>query len=209
MSKKPAKEDITTVYEKFLGIKTDDEEIFFGDASKLESSFYEASEYEGLMEIFNYISMLPTDTLVDYGCGMGRVLFYCNQRFMCNVCGIEYDDEIYERLTDNAEYYHVRFKNQREKFNLLHMRAEDYGVKPTDNYFYLFNPFSQGTMRKVLDNIKASLEDYPREAYIILYYCTPDILKTLKEYACFKVKHIVKLPSYRLDPYEKAYILTT
>lgn len=153
--------------------------------------------------------MLPTDTLVDYGCGMGRVLFYCNQRFMCNVCGIEYDDEIFSRLEDNAEYYHVRFKNQREKFLLLNMKAEDYEIKPTDNYFYLFNPFCQDTVRKVFFNIKTSLCMYPREAYIILYYCTPDILNTLKEFPFFKVKQIVKLPAYRLDPYEKAYILTT
>lgn len=47
------------------------------------------------------------DRLVDFGCGKGRVLFYVNQRFQCEVCGIEVDEELYELALDNRAYYNT------------------------------------------------------------------------------------------------------
>lgn len=192
-------------YEQFLGVKTDEEQIIFGNTKKLKYSLYEASEYEGLEQIFDLVQLGPTDTLVDFGCGMGRVLFFCNQRFLCNVKGIEYDKRIYEQLTDNAEFYHVRFKNQREKFTLLNMRAEDYDIAPEDTCFYFFNPFARNILEDVLGRIIKSVEEHPRRVTIIFYYCTYDMMSAIREFPC-KLEHIVKLPDYRLDPDEKAYV---
>lgn len=194
-------------FEKFFGIRTNDEEVTFSEDGKREYSVYEASEYEGLIQIFDKISLAPTDTLVDFGCGMGRVLFFCNQRFFCNVTGIEYDQEIYDRLVDNAEYYHVRFQGQRDKFTLLHMKAEDYVIRLTDNVFYFFNPFAVEIMETVLQRIMASLKGRPRKITLIFYYCTYDMLKMLRSYP-FSLEHIIKLPAYRFDPDEKVYIYT-
>lgn len=194
-------------YERFLGIKTNEEEVIIGNDKNRKYSVYEASEYEGLMRIFDEITLSPNDTLVDFGCGMGRVLFFCNQRFMCNVTGVEYDRDIYEKLTDNAEYYHVRFQNQRRKFSLLNMSAEKYDIAPADNYFYFFNPFSMEILEKIIENILESVELYPRRVTLILYYCTYDIMCTLRRYPLC-LERIIKLPAYIFDPDEKAYIYT-
>lgn len=194
-------------YERFLGVKTDDEEVIIGKDSKRKYSTYEASEYEGLVRIFDEISLNPHDTLVDFGCGMGRVLFYCNQRFMCKVTGIEYDGDVYKKLSDNAEYYHVRFREQRRKFSLLNMKAEDYLIEPTDNVFYFFNPFSMDVLESIIEKIIESVRLYSRKATLILYYCTYDIMRTFRKYP-FVLHSIIKLPAYVLDPDEKAYIYT-
>lgn len=194
-------------YERFLGIKTNEEEVIIGNDMGRKYSVYEASEYEGLMRIFDEIKLSPNDTLVDFGCGMGRVLFFCNQRFMCNVTGVEYDRDIYEKLIDNAEFYHVRFQNQRRKFSLLNMRAEEYIIEQADNYFYFFNPFSVDILEKVIENILESVELHPRRVTLILYYCTYDIMSTLRRYP-LRIERIIKLPAYVFDPDEKAYIYT-
>lgn len=194
-------------FERFLGINTSDEEVIIGRNPHRKYSVYEASEYEGLISIFDEVTLTPYDTLVDYGCGMGRVLFFCNQRFMCNVTGIEYDDKIYEALLDNAEYYHVRFQGQRDKFKLLHMKAEDYVVRPEDNYFYFFNPFSMGILESTFNRILASCKGKPRKITIIMYYCTYEIMTTLRKFP-FKLERIIKLPAYRFDPDEKVYVYT-
>ncbi len=199
--------DQESMYEKFLGIKTDDEEIVFHLDKNLKYSVYEASEYEGLISIFDYLNLLPTDTIVDYGCGLGRVLFYCNQRFGCKVTGVEYDSRIYEKLCENAECYYVRFKNQERKFSLLHMKAEDYIIEPTDNYFYMFNPFSNDVMQQIFNKIIDSYNSNPRKITIILYYCTYEQMKLVRNYP-FSLEKILKLPAYRLDPDEKAYIFS-
>lgn len=194
-------------YEKFLGVKTDDEDLVFHLDKALKYSVYEASEYEGLISIFDEFPLLPTDTLVDYGCGLGRVLFYCNQRFGCKVTGVEYDKDVYDRLCENAEYYYVRFKNQERKFSLLHMTAEEYAIEATDNFFYMFNPFSKEIMEIILDKIMASYNKANRRIVIVLYYCTYDQMTLMRKYP-FKLEKIIKLPAYRLDPDEKAYIYT-
>lgn len=191
-------------FEKFLGIKTDDEEVLFGNYDKPYYA-YEASEYDGLIAIFDAFPLKENDTLVDFGCGMGRVLFYCNQRFMCNVTGIEYDDELFERLLDNQAYYHVRFGGQEKKFHLHHMAAEDYIIRPEENYFYFFNPFSNEIMKKVLDRIVASVKGRPRKVTFFFYYCTYKTMELLREYP-FKLEQIIKLPAYRFDAFEKAYV---
>lgn len=192
-------------YEQFLGVKTDEEQIIFGNTKKLKYSLYEASEYEGLEQIFELAPLSPEDTLVDFGCGMGRVLFYCNQRFFCKVKGIEYDKKIFDRLLDNAEFYHVRFGGQREKFTLLNMKAEDYEIAPEDTCFYFFNPFTDSILEAVLDRIVRSVEESPRRVTVVFYYCTYDMMKTIRSFP-FKLEHIVKLPEYRIDPDEKAYV---
>lgn len=197
--------DKETQYEQFLGIKTNDETIIPGNTRKLKYSLYEASEYEGLEQIFELIKLSPEDTIVDFGCGMGRVLFFCNQRFFCKVKGIEYDRKIYDRLLDNAEFYHVRFGGQREKFTLLNLKAEDYEIAAEDTCFYFFNPFSKEILEGVLKKILKSVDEKPRKVSVIFYYCTYDMMSTIRDYP-FKLEHVIKLPEYRLDPDEKAYI---
>lgn len=199
--------DKEELFERFFGVRTNEEEVIIGNNKGMKYSTYEASEYEGLMKIFDEVTLNPSDTLVDFGCGMGRVLFVCNQRFMCNVTGIEYDSEIFEQLLDNAEYYHVRFKGQRDKFRLLHMKAEDYEITSEDNYFYFFNPFAVDILENIIDNIMQSVKCNPRKVTLILYYCTYDIMRTIRKYP-FKLQQIIKLPAYIFDPDEKVYIYT-
>lgn len=197
--------DKETQYEKFLGVKTNEEVIIPGNTRKLKYSLYEASEYEGLEQIFDLVSLKPEDTIVDFGCGMGRVLFFCNQRFLCKVKGIEYDRKIFQQLLDNAEFYHVRFREQRNKFTLLNIKAEEYDIAPEDSCFYFFNPFAKSILSDVLAKILKSVEEHPRRVTIIFYYCTYDMMSAIREYP-FKLEHVVKLPEYRLDPDEKAYV---
>lgn len=60
-----------------------------------ENNIYQATYYRDLVTLFNAVSMEPEDTLVDFGCGLGRVLFYGNSRHYCRATGIEADADIY------------------------------------------------------------------------------------------------------------------
>lgn len=194
-------------YEYFLGIRTSEKELPCPQNYSMPGAYavYEASEYEGLIQIFDTLTLQPQDTLVDFGCGLGRVLFYCNHKFRCGVTGVEYDHDIYERLLDNAEYYHVRFQGQRRRFSLLHMKAEEYKIEPSDNYFYFFNPFSGEILEEILGHIVESVEMHPRRATVIFYYCTYSMMRAIRKYP-FILDHVIKLPAYRDDVDEKAYI---
>ena len=73
---------INTSEEKLIGENTSEENDFFtakiGRRNDMETNYsYAASEYDGLVKIFDRVSLTKEDTLVDIGCGMGRVLFFC------------------------------------------------------------------------------------------------------------------------------------
>lgn len=66
-------------FDSFLGIETI-AETAFGDMDVClpvneEDNNYEVTYYNDLVTMFDEISMEPEDTLVDFGCGLGRVLF--------------------------------------------------------------------------------------------------------------------------------------
>lgn len=190
-------------YEKFLGITT----TFYPYTSLTDENcyIYEPTSYEGLLALFDVLSLTPYDHLVDFGCGLGRVLFYCNQRFFCYVTGIESNPEIYEALLDNEAYYHVRFHGQQDKFNLLCQEAQTYHITPEDNVFYFFNPFSPAYFQQILTNIETSLTENKRDITLILYYPLTEYLMTLREYG-YCLLHLIKLPDYDLDYNEKVYV---
>ena len=159
-------------FDSFLGIETI-AETAFGDMDVClpvneEDNNYEVTYYNDLVTMFDEISMEPEDTLVDFGCGLGRVLFYCNSRHYCRTVGIENNARVYDRLLTNAASYQSKFLDQEERMQFLNVEAEAYEIGDEDNYFYFFNPFSSATFKKVLDNIIASVRRQPRDIELLI-----------------------------------------
>lgn len=196
--------DRDVMYDKLLGVSTDLEQTDYEGGDYFA---FQSTGYSSLEKIFNSLDMNQYDSLVDFGCGLGRVLFFVSHRYMCRVTGVEYDPDLYELLLDNAEYYHVRFGGQREKFTLLNQKAEEYEIKPEDNYFYFFNPFHWEILSSIVENILASVQESPRKIYLIFYYCTPEYIRMMRKYP-LKLKEAIRLNAYFLDPDEKCYIYT-
>ena len=168
-------------FDSFLGIETI-AETAFGDMDVClpvneEDNNYEVTYYNDLVTMFDEISMEPEDTLVDFGCGLGRVLFYCNSRHYCRTVGIENNARVYDRLLTNAA-----------------------------SYFYFFNPFSGATFKKVLDNIIASVRRQPRDIELLIYYPTFEYQKAIRDCNLFVLKKMIKLSGYEEDPDEKVLV---
>lgn len=171
-----------------------------------ENNAYQATYYRDLVTIFNAVPMEPEDTLVDFGCGLGRVLFYDNSRHYCRTTGIEADSQIYDRLMTNAAGYQKRFYDQEDRMKFYNIQAQDYQVDDEDNYFYFFNPFSPDIFEKVLGNITESVRLCPRDIYLMLYYPTFEYQRVMRGNKFFVLKDIVKLSGYEEDPDEKLYV---
>lgn len=192
-------------YEDFLGIEST--EIVYNNRYNDDYYRYEPTSYTGLICAFDGMEKIITkhDRLVDFGCGKGRVLFYVNQRFCCDVCGIEVDEELYELALDNRAYFDTRFRGSAEMIDIINGKAEEYEVCPEDTIFYFFNPFEINIFKEVIENIKKSVKEHPRRVYIMMYYPKEEYKKHLK-YQKFELHDIVKLPSYEMDWDEKVVI---
>lgn len=192
-------------YEQFLGIES--EEIVYNNRYNDDYYRYEPTSYSGLICAFDEFEDLLTkyDRLVDFGCGKGRVLFYVNQRFQCEVCGIEVDEELYELALDNKAYYNTRFRGNGDKIELIHGKAEEYEIRPEDNFFWFFNPFEINIFEKVIENIMNSVREHPRKIYVMMYYPKNQYRDHLRKMQ-FQMYKIVKLPNYDTDWDEKVVV---
>lgn len=195
-------------FDEFLCIETGD----FPEPEEVEieadavNNIYQATYYRDLVTLFNEVYIDPEDTLVDFGCGLGRVLFYANSRHYCRIAGVEYDPEIYERLLSNAAGYQKRFYDQDERMSFYNISAEEYDIRDEDNYFYFFNPFSTEIFKRVKDNIVASVKRCPRDIYVMLYYPTFEYQKIMRDSGFFVLKKIIRLSGYQEDPDEKVLV---
>ncbi|MBE5941592.1 MAG: class I SAM-dependent methyltransferase [Lachnospiraceae bacterium] len=192
-------------YEEFLGIEST--EIVYNNRYNDDYYRYEPTSYSGLICAFDELedSITKYDRLVDFGCGKGRVLFYVNQRFQCEVCGIEVDEQLYELALDNRAYFNTRFRDTMERIEILHGKAEEYVIKPEDNIFYFFNPFEINIFEKVIDNILNSLKEHPRRIMVMMYYPKVEYTRHMKHRG-FRLFRIAKLPAYDVDWDEKVMI---
>ena len=105
------------------------------------------------------------DTVLDYGCGKGRVGFFLSYETKAQVMGIEYDRHIYESALENGKTAHCQ-----AKATFVLSRAEEYTLPPEVNRCYFFNPFSVEILHKVMARILDSYYEDPREIFLFFYY---------------------------------------
>ncbi len=162
-----------------LGIET--EEIQTDGKDSYHHHRYEPTPYEVLEELFSHYTPLPTDKIVDYGCGLGRLNFYLDARFSLCSTGVEYSSSYYHRAQKNKERYH----GQKDNITFVHCAAEDYLVSSFENVFYFFNPFSIDIFRRVINQILLSWQTAPRTLTLILYYPEDDTIFYLENHTTF------------------------
>lgn len=196
--------DYERMYDAFLGIDTREAE-WEEEGIPEEYNRYEVTPYDALSVACEQLRIKPTDCVVDFGCGKGRILFFFNNFFLCKTKGIEHDPELYRQLEDNKAYYGVRFKERGDMIHLYHMKAEEYEVSREDNIFYFFNPCSPEHFATILENIILSVEAYSRVVTLILYYASDEYIKIIRE-MCWKQKRMIRLPNYMEDTDEKIYV---
>lgn len=133
-----------------------------------------------LRKMFDLIKpMIPDDgVLVDFGCGKGRVLLVASEFGFREGRGVEFAKELCTIARSNCAAYKNR-TNSSTEFRIIESDAMHYPVQSDDNVFFMFNPFDEAVLNRVLDNIALSLEVRPRKMLII--YCNPVFSRQIEE----------------------------
>lgn len=114
------------------------------------------------------------DTLLDYGCGKGRVDCYLSYQTRCHSIGVEYDPRIYETAAENQR---TAVSGGRVEFILADAGA--FPVPEPVNRAYFFNPFSVELLQKVIRRILDSWYERPREIRLFFYYPSDEYMAYL------------------------------
>ena len=159
------------IWDKLLKIKTTGRDDSNSDQYRFP---YEPTPYSVLERLANSGLIRKKDTVLDYGCGKGRVDFFLSYQTKAHTIGIEYDARIYHRVLENQE---TSLSKAKSEFILA--KAEEYEVPSNVNRCYFFNPFSVELLRKVIARILDSYYAEPRELLLFFYYPSEEYISYL------------------------------
>lgn len=160
-----------TKWDKFLNIRTSGRDDSNSDQYHYP---YEPTPYPVLERLTNTGLIRKGNTLLDYGCGKGRVDFFLSYQTRCNSVGIEYDERIYQKADENKT---SAVSGNRTSFVLT--SAENFEVPEEVDKAYFFNPFSLEILQKVIARILESYYENPREIQLFFYYPSDEYISYL------------------------------
>ena len=123
-------------------------------------------------------------TLVDIGSGKGRMLLVASEFPFRKIVGVEMREDLHDQALENVQ----RFRHPRAKCSRIECKLKDatlYNFPSGKLVVYLFNPFSQGVMQRVLRRLDDSVEKDPRD--IVLVYVYPEFGSQIKNMRNFRM----------------------
>lgn len=158
-------------WDKLLKIKTSGRD---DSKSNTYNYPYEPTPYEVLERLAASGYITKSNTVLDYGCGKGRVEFYLTYQTKCKTIGIEYDERMYEKAVENQKDF-----GQSQRIQFVLENAVNYQVERSVDRIYFFNPFSVDILQKVMMQIMESYYENPREILLFFYYPSDEYINCL------------------------------
>ncbi|HTC75772.1 MAG TPA: class I SAM-dependent methyltransferase [Edaphobacter sp.] len=108
-------------------------------------------------------------TFIDVGSGKGRVLFVAAEYPFRKVMGVEFSNALHDDAVANLKRY--KFPKRRcADIEPVHADAREFEF-PNDNLvIYLFNPFGEEVMERMLANLERSLARHPRHVIVVMLW---------------------------------------
>lgn len=148
-------------YEKLFNINTSG----IDEASEdFHHNRYEPTPYKVLERILDCKYITKDNTLIDMGCGKGRVSIFLHHYIGCKVIGIDFSEDYIQAANENKHAY-----NAHADIKFVCQKAEEYTFTNED-CFYFFNPFSEEILRSVIDAIIYSYYENNRPIKLFFYY---------------------------------------
>lgn len=104
-------------------------------------------------------------TFIDLGSGKGRVLLMASEYPFKRIIGVEFMPELHRAAQENIAKY-ASEQQQCRQIATLCTDARDFQFPDGPLVVYLFNPFSESTFARVLENLRRSIEQAPRPVYV-------------------------------------------
>lgn len=190
-------------WEKKLGVSTleiENLEKLNLAGLKNSSAFhhYQGASYFILNEIFKKIPIeYKNQRFIDLGCGKGRVLIMAHLNGMEKLTGVDIAKELLQKTNSNIEL--LKRKKITIKAELIQADAGLFIFPPDTGILFLFNPFGEEVMKKVIDNLsRFEMENHKK---IMIIYVNPTLEKLWEDSGFEKVYEL------RSKNYSEAIIL--
>ena len=147
---------------------------------------YQPSEYRVLWDIFSKYPFSEKDVLVDYGAGLGRVLFTAVIFGCKRAIGIEIDKESIEILIDNISHL-----NMKREIEIYEQNAETWAIHVGVTRFFFFNPFPLIAFLKILERIIEYAKHQQNECLLFFVTLSPGYMDALNRHTECQLQDII------------------
>ncbi|MSO92269.1 MAG: hypothetical protein EXQ86_02570 [Rhodospirillales bacterium] len=106
-------------------------------------------------------------SLIDFGCGLGRVLLFASQFPFRKIIGVEASPTLSEGARANLRRYYARVGKTAPGWSIESGDAAKFAIPDDADVFYFGDPFGPAVLDPVVRNIVASIERRPRPATVL------------------------------------------
>ncbi len=153
------------------------------------ATIYMPASYDLLEAVLGEITQFKLNHFLDIGCGKGRAMCVAAYYGFNQVSGIDFSKELCKNATENLETTKVQFPLL--SYQVINNDAFYYEIPIDVDCIFLFNPFDEIIMSGLIENIDISLEEFPRDFYII--YLNPLHKKQIKDAGYKEIFYTKKL----------------
>jgi hypothetical protein len=149
---------------------------------------YQPTEPELFREMLDGLARQPNlswadFTFVDLGSGKGRTLLMASDYPFRRIVGVELLPALDQITQENLRHYKSE-SQQCFALESICADATEFPLPEEPLVLYLFNPFPQAGLRRVIATLERSLRDHPRTVYVL--YHNPQLEHVLAESAALR-----------------------
>jgi len=168
----------TIDWDRRRGVETEKrvylEELEFDSPSREYGQFYLPMNlwwFRELIGILRHAGVRPSEfSLVDFGCGKGRVLLLAAEAGFREVIGVEFAPDLARIASDNLRSY----RGRRRCATVHCMDAVDFPIPTSPVVLFMANPFTGPVLEAVAENIRRSFAEHHRDMFIVYLVPQPD-----------------------------------
>lgn len=151
---------------------------------------YMPVNYFTIEKVLNHLpAKVKEGRFLDIGCGKGRALCVAAAYGFTKLSGIDFAKQLIEAAAENLALTKKRYPSI--DYDLIWSDISTLNISGNVTTVFLFNPFDEVLMKKIIHIINQSLQYFPRDIYVI--YCSPrheelffadgyDVLYRIKKY---------------------------
>jgi predicted RNA methylase len=128
-----------------------------------DGHFYQATPARTFRSILNASGVDPArTTFLDLGCGRGRAVLLAAQAGFARSIGIDLDPQLCREATRNVRRSRAGRAQRDRRIEIWTGDAADVDLPVEDLLLFLFNPFGEATLQRVLARVSDSAARHPR-----------------------------------------------
>jgi SAM-dependent methyltransferase len=148
--------------------RVDMDSLEFESENKVHAVLYQATKTRPLRKLMRRLNVPKNGTFVDLGSGKGRTLLVAMQLGFEKIIGVEFSPELCAVARKNIEIFS---SHSHSRVEIVESDVSKYQFDPHSNVFFMYNPFDKVVMDRMIENLRNSLLQSPRQIWLI--YNTP------------------------------------